>query len=86
MVKKLKELLAKGRDLRIKDFKSMLEEFNISHKERITRQEERGEEVQRMLGNFKKKRVEVDRSRRVIKQSDKGEIRVRAESVPPSVG
>lgn len=86
MVKKLKELLAKGRDLRIKDLKSMLEEFNISHKERITRQEERGEEVQRMLGNFKKKRVAVDRSRRVIKQSDKGEIRVRAENVPPSVG
>ena len=86
MVKKLKELLAKGRDLRIKDFKLMLEEFNISHKERITRQEERREEVQRMLGNFKKKRAEVDRSRRVIKQSDKGEIRVRAENVPPSVG
>lgn len=86
MAKKLKELLAKGRDLRIKDFKSMLEEFNISNKERITRQEERGEEVQGMLGNFKKKRVEVDKSRRLIKQSDKGEIRVRAENVPPSVG
>lgn len=86
MVKKLKELLAKGRYLRIKDFKAMLEEFNISHKERITRQEERRGEVQRMLGNFKKKRVEVDRSRRDIKQSDKEEIRVRAENVPPSAG
>jgi arginyl-tRNA synthetase len=86
MVKKLKELLAKGRDLRIRDFKSMLEEFNISHKERITRREERREEVQGMLGNFKKKRVEVDRSGRVIKQTDKGEIQVRAENVPPSVG
>ncbi|MFA4828988.1 MAG: hypothetical protein WC855_09295 [Thermodesulfovibrionales bacterium] len=86
MVKKLKELLAKGRDLRIKDFKAMLEEFNICHKERLSSQEKRREKVQRMLGNFKKKRVEVDRSLRVIKQSDKGEIRARAENVSPSVG
>jgi len=56
MVKKLRELLGKGKDLRIKDFKAMLKEFAMLHKERITHREERREEVQRMLSNFKNKR------------------------------
>jgi len=56
MVRKLRELLVKGMDLRIRDFKGMLEEFNIYHKERIIRREERKEEVQRMLGDFRKGR------------------------------
>jgi hypothetical protein len=56
MAKRLKELLAKGRELRIKDFKSMLKEFKVQHKERIARREERREGVQRMLGDFKKRR------------------------------
>lgn len=56
MAKRLKELLAKGRKLRIKDLKSMLAEFKIQHKERITQRKERKEEVQNMLGGFKKER------------------------------
>jgi hypothetical protein len=56
MIKKFKELLAKGKDLRIGDFKLMLKEFNGCYKERITQQEERREEVQRMLGEFRKER------------------------------
>ena len=59
MAKRLKELLAKGRELRIKDLKSMLAEFKIQHKERITQQKERKEEVQNMLGGFKKERSEA---------------------------
>lgn len=60
----LLELLAKGRELRIKDLKSMLKEFKTSHKERLVRQEERKVEVHKrrdvvhdMLVDFKKKRV-----------------------------
>lgn len=57
MTKKLEELLAKGRELRIKDIKLMLKEFKVQHKERITRQEERREEVKNLLGDFNKERV-----------------------------
>ena len=56
MAERLKELLAKGRELRIKDLKSMLAEFKIQHKERITQRKDRKEEVQNMLGGFKKER------------------------------
>jgi len=59
MAKRLKELLAKGRKLRIKDLKSMLAEFKIQHKEQIAQQKERKEEVQNMLGGFKKERSEA---------------------------
>lgn len=59
-------LLAKGRGLRIKDLKVMLKEFQDQRKERMIRQEERKKEtlerrekVQHMLGEFKKKRMEV---------------------------
>jgi len=45
MAERLKELLAKGSELRIKDLKSMLKEFQARHKERIARQEERRGEV-----------------------------------------
>lgn len=62
---KLKELLAKGRDLRIKDFKSMLKEFNAQHKERISCQKERKEMVGRMLETFKKQRIEAAESWRL---------------------
>ncbi len=55
----LKELLAKGRQLRIKDLKSMLKEFNAKYKELIARQEERKEEVNKMLRDFKKERLEA---------------------------
>ena len=49
MAKRLKELLAKGRDLRIKDFKAMLNEFKIQHMERLVCRKERIKEVRRML-------------------------------------
>ncbi len=59
LAKRLQELLAKGRELRIRDLKSMLKDFQAQHKERIARQEERREGVRSMLGDFKKKRLEL---------------------------
>jgi len=63
MIQRLLELLAKGKELRIKDLKSMLKEFDVQHKERLARQVERKIEVQKrrgevrgMLVEFKKKR------------------------------
>lgn len=53
MAKRLKDLLAKGRELRIDDLKSLLKEFKKERKERIVRQKERREEVIGMLGKFK---------------------------------
>jgi molecular chaperone DnaK (HSP70) len=55
LASRLKELLAKGRVLRIRDLKLMLREFKTQHKERVARQQERREEVRRMLCDFKKK-------------------------------
>jgi len=63
--KRLKELLAKGKELRIRDFKSMLREFKSQHKERITRQQKRREMVLNMLGGFKKERVEAAKNWRL---------------------
>lgn len=54
MAKRLKEILAKGKELRIRDLKSMLKEFKAQHKGRIARQEERREEVGNLLGEFRK--------------------------------
>jgi len=59
MAKRLKELLAKGRELTIGDFKSMLKEFKTQHKERLACQKERKEEVNKMLSDFKKERLEA---------------------------
>ena len=59
MARRLKELLAKGRKLRIKDLKSMLAKFKIQHKERMARQKERKKEAQNMLGAFKEERLEA---------------------------
>ena len=56
MIKRLKGLLAKGRELRIRDLKSMLMEFKGQHEGRIAIQKERKGEVLSMLGDFKKKR------------------------------
>lgn len=53
MAKRLKDLLAKGRDLRIKDLKSLIKEFKKERKERFVRQKERREEVIGMLSKFK---------------------------------
>jgi hypothetical protein len=61
--KMLKDLSAKGRKLRIKDFKLMLIEFKRQRKERIARQEERRQEVKDMLDEFKAKRTDAERAR-----------------------
>jgi uncharacterized phage infection (PIP) family protein YhgE len=61
----LKDLLAKGEKLRIKDFKAMLAEFKRQRNERIASQERRRQEVKDMLGEFKAKRTEAERNRLV---------------------
>lgn len=64
MTRRLLELLAKGRELRIKDLKTMLKEFEVRRTECLARQEERKVEVQKrrqdvnsMLGEFRKRRL-----------------------------
>lgn len=52
----LKALLSKGDNLRIKDFKSMLNEFKAQRDKRIELQKKRKKEVAQMLGSFKKAR------------------------------
>ncbi len=59
MASRLKELLAKGRELRIRDIRLMLKEFKIQHKKRITNREERKGEVRHLLSGFKKERTEA---------------------------
>ena len=63
MAKMLKSLLAKGRELRIRDLKLMLADFKKQRKERIARQQERQQEVQNLLGEFKAERAEVAQNR-----------------------
>ena len=60
----LKCLLAKGRELRTKDLKLMLKEFNAQQQDRVLRHAERKEEVNKMLAGFKRHRLESDRKRR----------------------
>jgi hypothetical protein len=59
LTSRLKELLAKGKELRIRDFKSMLKEFNARYQERLALQEGRGKEVRHILGEFQKRRKET---------------------------
>ncbi len=61
----LKDLLARGEELRIRDFKTMLAEFKRQRKERITGQERRRREVKDMLSEFKAKRTEAEQDRLV---------------------
>ncbi len=56
VAQKFKELLAKGNDLRIKEFKSMLKVFKNQREERIVLKRERKDEVAKMLSNFKRDR------------------------------
>jgi len=58
LTSRLKELLAKGKELRIRDFKSMLKEFNGRYKERLALQGGRRKEVRHILGELKKGRKE----------------------------
>ena len=57
LARKLKVLATKGKELRIRDLKSMLKEFQAQHRERISRQEERREIVRTLLDAFKEKRT-----------------------------
>mgnify|MGYP001604269945 FL=1 len=59
MAERLKALLTKGRELRIKDLKEMLQEFRTQHKERLAHQIERRKEVNKMLGRIKDKTPEA---------------------------
>jgi len=59
----LGDLLSRGEDLRIRDFKAMLTEFKKQRKERIACQEQRRREVKELLGEFKAKRTEVEQDR-----------------------
>jgi len=61
--KMLKELLTRGEELRIRDFKATLGEFKRQRKERIACQERRRREVKDMLGEFKAKRTEIKQDR-----------------------
>lgn len=59
MARGLKTLLAKGRELRIKDLKEMLQKFKVRHKERLAQQMERGKEVNNMLGRIKRQKLAI---------------------------
>ena len=61
--KMLGDLLAKGKELRIRDFKATLGEFKRQRAERIAYQERRRREVKDMLSEFKAKRTEVEQYR-----------------------
>ena len=50
MAERLKALLAKGRSLRIRDLKEMLQGFRAQHKGRLAHQIERRQEVNKILG------------------------------------
>jgi len=63
--KTLRNLLAKGRELRIKDLRLMLTKFKKERQDRIVRQEERQREVKNLLGKFKSKRAKAVQKRPV---------------------
>ncbi|MBI5193274.1 MAG: hypothetical protein HZA08_07525 [Nitrospirae bacterium] len=56
MVKGLKDLLAKGRDVRINDLKTLLKEFRLQQEKRIAGNQERRIEVRTMLDELSKGR------------------------------
>ncbi len=61
--KMLRDLLAKGEKLRIRDFKAMLAEFEKQREQRIACQERRRKEVRAMVGKFKAKRMQAEQAR-----------------------
>jgi chromosome segregation ATPase len=54
----LVELLSRGRELRTKDLKLMLRQFETRSAQRATQHRERREDVQTMLNSFRKERLE----------------------------
>jgi uncharacterized phage infection (PIP) family protein YhgE len=61
--KMLRDLLAKGEKLRIRDFKEMIVECKKQREQRIAYQERRREEVRDMLGKFKAERTQAEQER-----------------------
>ncbi len=59
--KMLRDLLGKGEELRIRDFKAMLKRFKLHHSDRIAGKEERRRKVRKMLDRFKAKRTQAER-------------------------
>jgi len=55
----IKDLLAKGNELRIRDFKKMLKEIQLQNRERTERTQERRQEVMGMLADFERQRTET---------------------------
>ena len=62
MAKRLKELLAKGSQLCIKDLKIMLKKFKGQREHRIFLQKKRREEVRHLVDDFKKERTGAARN------------------------
>jgi hypothetical protein len=67
MMTRLKHLLSKGKDLRIRDLKSMLQDFKTQHKERLAQQEQRKQEVRHLLDASKEARRDAAKKRRTLK-------------------
>jgi DNA repair exonuclease SbcCD ATPase subunit len=63
LAKSLKELLSKGRELRIKDLKSMLGEFQARRQGQIAEQGERRRDVRDRLEELKKERLAAEKNR-----------------------
>jgi len=70
----LKDLLAKGDNLRIRDFKLMLKKFNVQYKERLALQKERRGKVTKMLADFKKERKNAASSLKAISSARKNSL------------
>jgi hypothetical protein len=60
----LKDLLARGADLKIRDFKQMLGRFQDDRGKRLARQQERKEETRNLLNEFHVERATVEAQRR----------------------
>lgn len=54
----LVELISRGRDLRTKDLKLMLRQFETQSRERVIQHRERKEDVQMMLNSYRNERLE----------------------------
>jgi hypothetical protein len=68
LAERLKRLLTKGSDLRIKDLKSTLEDFKAQREKRLALRKRRKEEVAEMLEGFKKARQKFRLSSEAIKK------------------
>jgi hypothetical protein len=60
----LRDLLARGEDLKIRDFKQMLGRFKNDRAKRLARQEERNEETRNLLNGSREERAKAQAQRR----------------------